>query len=59
MLESVRLISETVGAEVIAEGIEQPEELETLEKMGVLLGQGFLFSPPSTFSVHTPRQHLS
>jgi EAL domain-containing protein (putative c-di-GMP-specific phosphodiesterase class I) len=54
LLEGLRLVSEKVGAKVIAEGVEKEEELETLLEMGVLFGQGYLFSPPSTFSVHVP-----
>ncbi|HEX5436588.1 MAG TPA: EAL domain-containing protein [Gemmatimonadaceae bacterium] len=34
------------GAMVIAEGIERPEELETVKRLGVPLVQGFLFNRP-------------
>ncbi|MDX1630911.1 MAG: EAL domain-containing protein [Thermoanaerobaculia bacterium] len=54
LLEGLRLVAEKVGARVIAEGVEQEEELETLQEMGVSYGQGYLFSPPSTFSLHMP-----
>jgi EAL domain-containing protein (putative c-di-GMP-specific phosphodiesterase class I) len=31
---------------ILAEGIEQPHQLELLIKYGCQLGQGYLFSPP-------------
>jgi EAL domain-containing protein (putative c-di-GMP-specific phosphodiesterase class I)/DNA-binding response OmpR family regulator len=33
-------------AEIIAEGIETPEELETVRRLGIRFGQGFLLGPP-------------
>lgn len=36
-----------VGAKVIAEGIEEPDELETLRGLGVPWGQGYLIGPPA------------
>lgn len=36
-----------VGAEVICEGIEQPEELDVIESLGVRYGQGFLLARPA------------
>jgi EAL domain-containing protein (putative c-di-GMP-specific phosphodiesterase class I) len=35
------------GAMVIAEGIERPEELDTVKRIGVPLGQGFLLHHPA------------
>jgi EAL domain-containing protein (putative c-di-GMP-specific phosphodiesterase class I)/DNA-binding NarL/FixJ family response regulator len=36
-----------IGATIIAEGIEVPEELETLQRLGVRWGQGFYIGRPS------------
>ena len=47
----VRLIVElakTLGLDVVAEGIESPEQLEVLRELGCDLGQGFFLSPPLT-----------
>lgn len=35
-----------LGAEVVAEGIEEPEDYHLLMKLGVKLGQGYLFGRP-------------
>ena len=40
-------IAEKIGADVIAEGIERVEELETLIELGIPYGQGFLFARPT------------
>lgn len=54
LLEGLRLVADKVGAQVIAEGVEQEEELATLRDMDVAYAQGYLFSPPSTFGHHVP-----
>ncbi len=43
LLESLRKLADKIGARVIAEGIEQEAELDTLKALGIELGQGFLF----------------
>jgi EAL domain-containing protein (putative c-di-GMP-specific phosphodiesterase class I) len=43
LLESLRQLAVKIGARVIAEGVERPEELETLRELGIELGQGFYF----------------
>src|SRR5438045_5310929 len=43
LLETLRQLADKIGARVIAEGIEREEELQTLKKLGIELGQGFLF----------------
>ena len=48
--ELVELLANMVGrmdAWVLAEGIERPEELDTLVRLGVPLGQGFLLGRPA------------
>lgn len=43
LLESLRQLGEKIGARVIAEGVERPEEMRTLLDLGIELGQGFHF----------------
>jgi EAL domain-containing protein (putative c-di-GMP-specific phosphodiesterase class I) len=47
LVESLVTLAERVGARLIAEGIETAEELETLRRLGVQYGQGFLLALPS------------
>ena len=54
LLESLELLARRIGAQVIAEGVEQEEERETLREMGVALAQGFLFSPPADLYTFVP-----
>ena len=39
-------LATTLQLRTVAEGIEQPEELEAMARLGVTSGQGFLLSPP-------------
>jgi len=39
-------IGDRLGLEVVAEGIEEPEQIGTLRDLGCELGQGFLFARP-------------
>ncbi len=48
LLESLRQLAGKIGARVIAEGVERPEELETLRELGIELGQGFHFHREDT-----------
>ena len=41
-------IGHDLGIEIVAEGIERPEQLELLRAMGCGLGQGFLVARPMT-----------
>src|SRR5690606_16980630 len=54
LLESLALLAERVEAQVIAEGVEKQEELETLRDMKVPFAQGYLFSPPASLAFHVP-----
>jgi len=47
LLEALVELSQKVGAEVIAEGIEEESELLTLREQGVRLGQGRFRAPPA------------
>lgn len=44
--ESIIALSNLLGLNTIAEGIETPQQLEWLQQLGCKVGQGFLFSPP-------------
>lgn len=47
LLETLVALSSKINASVIAEGIEDREEYQTLRSLGVQLGQGYLFASPS------------
>jgi diguanylate cyclase (GGDEF)-like protein len=46
-LQRILKVSAVLGCEVVAEGIETPDELEVLRDLGVLYGQGYLFGHPA------------
>jgi EAL domain-containing protein (putative c-di-GMP-specific phosphodiesterase class I)/GGDEF domain-containing protein len=48
LLRSICQAADGMSAEVIAEGIETAEELETVRRCGAHYGQGYLFSRPSS-----------
>jgi diguanylate cyclase (GGDEF)-like protein/PAS domain S-box-containing protein len=43
---AIMAIGERLGLEVVAEGIERPEQIEALQDLGFALGQGFLLGRP-------------
>lgn len=47
LLETLVSLSSKIHASVIAEGIEEREEYETLRSLGVQLGQGYYFASPA------------
>jgi diguanylate cyclase (GGDEF)-like protein len=47
VLRATAAFAREVGARVVAEGVERPEELETLRAMEIDYGQGWLFGRPS------------
>ena len=57
MLETLVTLAGKINSRVIAEGVEQEEELELLRSMGVELAQGFLLSPPDSLQRHRPIYH--
>ncbi len=46
VFQSVSTLASRIGAHVVAEGIEDRADLETVGALGVSLFQGFLFQPP-------------
>jgi len=57
LLESLRHLAEKIHARVIAEGVERPEEMQTLLELGIELGQGYLFhreEPPPVVDKEPP-----
>lgn len=44
LMRSIVYLAANLGQEVIAEGVETPEQLRCLREMGCALGQGFLFA---------------
>lgn len=47
LVEMLDVFARTLGAQVIAEGIERQEELDRLVALGISLGQGYLIGWPS------------
>lgn len=47
LIESLLRVGESMGSDVIAEGIETVYERDTLKKIGVELAQGFLYALPA------------
>ena len=43
---AIMAIGERLGLEVVAEGIERPDQIDSLHDLGFELGQGFLFGRP-------------
>ncbi len=46
IVKTILMLGENLGIEVVAEGIETPEQLELLRSLGCTTGQGYLFSRP-------------
>ncbi len=47
VLASIEQLAGPFGARVVAEGVEDPAEMETLKRIGIRLVQGFLFGRPA------------
>jgi EAL domain-containing protein (putative c-di-GMP-specific phosphodiesterase class I) len=58
VLETVVATAHDLGAAVVAEGVERPEELAILARIGVDLAQGFLLSPPRAGFPQVPARLL-
>lgn len=48
IVRAIRLLADSLGLEVIAEGIETEDQRYQLRLLGLSLGQGFLFSRPAS-----------
>jgi len=46
VIKAIIVLAQTLGKEVVAEGIETREQLARLQELGCRFGQGFLFSRP-------------
>ena len=46
IVRTVLKLGHTLGKTVVAEGVETPQQLRQLQRMGVDRGQGFLLSRP-------------
>jgi EAL domain-containing protein (putative c-di-GMP-specific phosphodiesterase class I) len=44
IVRAIRLLADSLGLEVVAEGIETEEQRQQLRLLGLTLGQGYLFS---------------
>ena len=53
VITALATLGEQIQAPLIAEGIEQPEELDSLLALGVGMGQGFLLGKPQTRCART------
>lgn len=54
IIRGVRILAKDIGARVIAEGIETPEQEAKLANIGCDIGQGFLYSRPIPFNELLP-----
>lgn len=48
LLEAIASMGKGLGLGLIAEGIEEPAELERVQRLGSIAGQGYLFAHPMT-----------
>jgi diguanylate cyclase (GGDEF)-like protein len=55
LLRRLTGVVETLGAELIAEGVETRDDMEVLKSMGVLYAQGYLWGRPTEL---TPEQNI-
>ena len=46
LIDTIRRFTDSTGITLVAEGVELPEELEALERVGVRCAQGYLFARP-------------
>ena len=54
MVSAILKVAETLGVQVIAEGIESLEAAEVCRQLGCHLGQGYLFHPPESLASPAP-----
>jgi EAL domain-containing protein (putative c-di-GMP-specific phosphodiesterase class I) len=46
LLRALQTVAEKIGAKIVGEGLDKLEELETLGRLGISFGQGWLFGKP-------------
>ncbi len=54
LVKSMVTLEKDLGAAIVAEGIESPEELRTLRELGVPYGQGYLLARPNRAATPAP-----
>ena len=59
ILESMIKICDTLGIEVVPEGIEEGEQVEVLKRLNCVMAQGFYFSPPVEEARLLPQYKIS
>jgi len=47
-IESIVLLADRLGAQVIAEGIETEDDLNTVRELGIRMAQGYYLAPPAS-----------
>ncbi|MFA6984834.1 MAG: EAL domain-containing protein [Arenimonas sp.] len=57
IVRAIRLLADSLGLEVVAEGIETEEQRQQLRLLGLTLGQGYLFARPASMMEINQRQH--
>lgn len=50
IVRAIRLMADSLGLDVIAEGIESEDQRQQLRLLGLTLGQGYLFARPASLS---------
>jgi EAL domain-containing protein (putative c-di-GMP-specific phosphodiesterase class I) len=53
LLRALHAVSEKIGARIIGEGLDTLAELETLGRLGIPFGQGWLFGKPHPLRTDT------
>lgn len=53
LLRALQSVAEKIGARIIGEGLDTLEELETLGRLGISFGQGWLFGKPHPLRTDT------
>ncbi|MGH8106447.1 MAG: EAL domain-containing protein, partial [Arenimonas sp.] len=50
IVRAIRLMADSLGLDVIAEGIETEDQRQQLRLLGLTLGQGYLFARPASLT---------
>jgi EAL domain-containing protein (putative c-di-GMP-specific phosphodiesterase class I) len=53
LVRALTSVASRIGAQLIGEGLDRLEELETLERLGIPFGQGWLFGKPHPLRTDT------